>query len=241
MTLEALISEYALAEAALRKSLEDQTAPRKRVNLLRLAADRLQVIEDYEPTSRQEARDKVYFFMMRAVTRPGISVDGRDINLVLTLTGHPDLGYRTVFSDDARDSREPAPSEGMGRDLIRFVTAARERVSLFDEDLHYIATSRPNAAIYGTRPVRMIGLHISDMIGYDEFARSAQRHFDAARLGEPQEYYYDRPSEKGTRRWRCGIKPIDIAGKRKVFLVFHRDVTREIDLRDGSLMSTKTS
>ena len=241
MALDALISEYFLAESELRMSIEIDRASGRRANALRRAADRLDAIERHEPRSTAEARDKVFFFMVRAIKRPGVSVDGRDINLVLTLIGNPDCCHSSAYAAPEPETEEAARAAQSGPDegssLIRFVTTSRERVSLFDEDVRYIATSEVNAAFYGTRPVRLLGLHLADVIGDAMYRDLAAARFEAASRGEPQEYYYDIEVGGTTYRCRCGIKPVDLNDGRRGFLVFNRDVTRELELRDESLFA----
>ncbi|MDU8943301.1 PAS domain-containing protein [Ovoidimarina sediminis] len=239
LALNALISGYYLCETDLRDASDADLPDHKRANLLRRAADALSRIERYEPRTHDEARDKVYFFMVRAITRPAMSVDGRDINLALALLGNPDMCRSCVFSDQEPDEEDDLEETGgrLGRDLIHFVASSRDRVSLFDDELRYIATSRANAAFYGTRPAQLIGLQLSDVIGDRMCTELAVPRFDVARTGEPQEYYYDIQTDGVVRRCRCEIKPIELSGGRRVFLVFSRDVTCEIDLRDPRLIA----
>ncbi len=232
MSLDALISYYVLLDGTLRRSMSASGGAQIRANLLRKSADVLQRIEEYQPTSEQEARDQIYFFVSRAIARPGLSVSGRDIDIAVALTqsGEPQA---------EEDLTDPSPrSEPLRQDeisMISFVVQSKERVSLFDDQIHYIATSVPNAEFYGTRPARIVGVALADVVGEDMLSRVGRRQFEAARSGEPQEFYYPIDVVEERRVMRCQIKPMILGIGVRAFLVFHRDVTDEVAILDETL------
>ncbi len=237
MVLDSLISEYFLLETALTRSMAVDGSTRDRVRFLRGCADMLEKIEQYTPTDSREAKDKVFFFLNRAITRPGLTVDGRDLNIALALCDSSSYHPPPVAERNGAGLQPRAPilrDPDLTLGIIGYVRRSRERVSLIDADYRYIATSRPNADFYGTRPARMIGVHLADMIGQSRFLARAKQHIDACANGEPQEYYHSGSDREGTDRvYRCQMKPVelpDASGGCAVMIYMH-DVTETIPTR----------
>ncbi len=243
MDLDALISEYFLHERALSRSMNEDGSTRDRARFLRRCADLLEKIEQYAPKDARETKDKIYFFLNRAITRPGLTVDGRDINIALTLcegatypqTDAPDRTGTVPAAPPAPNLRGYALSSG----IINYVRRAPERVSLIDADYRYIATSSANAAYYNTQPVRMIGMHVADVIGEDRFLARAKKPIDACVRGEPQEYYHtvDKGPEPD-RLIRYQMKPVYVPDHSPGYavIVYVHDITNVLKGRIRSLL-----
>lgn len=226
MTLDLLISEFDACERALARSVRDASESRTSAALLKRSADLLDRIERHVPQTPAERRDKAFFFLRRGMSGAGITAHGRDIDIALALSALPSDVADAPDPSDPGQAAGAAPGSGEG--LINYVSASPERVSLIDSDYRYVATSAANARYHGTRPVRMIGLHLSDVIGQDRFERRARPRMDACLAGEAQEYYHRSGTDANPRIQRCQMKPVDMPGLGPMALVYMRDVTEVV-------------
>jgi len=207
---------------------------------LRLSADFLEEIEQYTPADRGEARDQVFFFMSRAIRYQGVNVDGRDVNLALTLAA------RTA---DGLDEPEPIRTGPiMVRDpmiegpfqTIASVVNAPYRTTLLDKNMRFIATSAPNAKIYGTRQSRLVGVEIAEMMPKQAYDLISRPYLDACLSGIDQDYPYRIKLPTEIRLMRCKMKLIELGKGFPAILATHEDITADAtpESLDGYNMPT---
>lgn len=221
MTLDPLISEFDATERALARAVRDDHGRDSCASLLRRSADLLDLIETYQPRNATERRDKAFFFLRRGLSGSGLTASGRDIDIALALSAVPPDGKDAPLVPAAAN----APAVMSSQTVIDYVRASRERVSLIDQEYRYVATSEANARRYNTRPVRMTGLHLVEIIGRERFEGRTRARIDACLAGEPQEYYHRDGDDADPRIQRCQMKPITLSGLGPMVVVYMRDVT----------------
>ena len=225
MSLDALISQYFHLEDRLRRAMSTEASSSERAEGLRRLADTFEEIERYVPQTTSEQRDQVNFFLLRAIAGPGRALDGQNVGIA------PNLSLRNIARMprlEARHRTRPSTADQRASELIEYVCGSDERVSLLDDRYRYVATSRPNATFYGSRPARMIGISIRKMApGPDYFARM-KVYLDACLAGEGQEYYYELQKDGSVRIMRCQMKPVRLRKDLRCVLIYTRDVTEEI-------------
>jgi hypothetical protein len=222
MTFSRLASEYRLLELRLRRSLAGGAPSRQSADLLRRCADALDRLETYRPATLQEARDQVFFFLRRGMETNTVGIDNRNVDIALTLSARsfPDLPLRAAAAP------EPDPATTT---MIDYVTGSAERVSFIDTEFRYVATSGPNADFYQTRPIRVLGLHVADIIGSARFETRARSRFGACFAGDPQSYLHSVMADGRRHVMSCQMKPVrSETGEIDGALVYMRDVTAEL-------------
>jgi len=234
MSFATLVSEFQILEKKLRKSLAEGAAADDSAWLLRKCADAVERIETHRPATPEEASDQVFFFLNRGIGSGTVRVANRDIDIALTLATRN-------FSDMPQppDSAAALDRRPEGATMVDYVAGSAERVSFIDTDFRYVATSQANAEFYGTRPVRIVGLHVAEIIGWDRFERRARERLESAFSGTPQRYLYRLDCGGANRVMSCQMKPVRReTGEIDGALVYMRDVTRELPkvLRDFALV-----
>ncbi len=218
-TFSKLASDYRFSESLLREALLKGRPPAECARLLRECADALDRLETHAPTSPEEARDQVFFFLNRGIEGNTVHAGGREIDIALTLAARN-------FSDMPvqANAAEKAPDRSGNLAMTDYVAGSVERVSLIDTAFRYVATSRANADFYGTRPVRIVGSHVAQMIGSTRFETRAKAHLGACFDGVPQSYVH----RVDDRIMSCQMKPVRReSGEIDGALVYMLDVTQE--------------
>ena len=221
MALELLISEYQMLETALVKSMAHDASARQRAHLIRQLSNKLDELERYAPSSEHEVRDQIYFFMRRAAATPDASTDERYVSLALM------LARRAPRLSGEDPAGQPTPRRTA--DIIAHVSRSSEDVALIGTDYRIIARS----AVTSVRrdqihPDRLVGTHLADFIGQDNFEYRARPRLDACFLGMVQEYYFQGGRPIRNRIVRCQMRPVRVDERRPAALVYIHDVTDDI-------------
>lgn len=88
-----------------------------------------------------------------------------------------------------------------------------DRVAVLTRDYRYLYSNPANSAHLNRKPMELIGRHVSEFIGEEQFAQCAKHKLDACFAGEQIEYIYERPTEDaGSRQVRCRMSPLHDAG-----------------------------
>ncbi|MEM9343745.1 MAG: hypothetical protein AAGA87_11935 [Pseudomonadota bacterium] len=230
MSLAALISQYYWLEQSLRRHLRESAPPDQSVEYLRLSADFLEGIEQYVPADRGEARDQVFFFMSRAIRYQGINIDGRDVNLALTLASRTDETLQepdpeTIVTGPivTRDAGIEGPFQ-----TIASVIQSPHRTTLLDENKRFIATSTSNAKVYGTRQSRLVGVEMSEMMPRQTYDLIARPYLDACLGGIDQDYPYRIKTPNETRLLHCKMRLIELGQDFPAILATYEDITADV-------------
>ncbi len=239
MLLNALISEFYLLETALRRSLIRVGTVDERAELLRKTADALDRIEAYVPANTVERKDKAYFFLLRAVQQPGVSIAGRDVNIALS------LGASGLMQDEycGGDAAKPIPVErsipvkfdSSNYGLIAFVAKSSERTCLIDAEYRFVAVSPAYAAFHKTTPTRLIGQPARSVTSRPSHFEAAKLFLDACLDGHAQEYYYQIQPSEDTPVMRCQMQLADVPHIGGCVLLTTRDVSDEVSVRQKIL------
>lgn len=230
----ALVSEFQFLETQMRQSLATGRPPDESGRFLRLCADMLDRIESYVPETPDEARDQIFFFIKRGMRGCSLSVGERDIDIALTLSARN-------FSDMPRRAsglggREFRPESAS---IIDYVCGSVERASFIDTGFRYVATSAGNAEFYGSRPVRIVGTHVAELIGSKRFETRGKPRLEAAFRGDPQCYLHSISHAGRTRIMSCQMKPVRRrTGEVDGAVVYLRDVTGDLPklIREASMV-----
>ncbi|EKE44143.1 hypothetical protein OCGS_1659 [Oceaniovalibus guishaninsula JLT2003] len=226
MQIVSLISDLMFTDAQLQASMAANTAPELRAELLRRSAILLQQVERYEPEGLPEIREKIAFFMRRATMLGRTGAGRHDMQIAAGLMDHLQTA---ATGRSPRQGRMPEGALADGGRLSVYVTQASERLFAIGTDHRYLAASRSEARFHERSQVQMIGRHLRDVLGPEEYERRALPHLQACLSGVPQEYRFavERPDE-GRRTIRCLMKPVTCnAGLRFCALVYKTDVTDE--------------
>lgn len=225
MSLAVLISHYYWLEQSLRQQLREHGTPEQSMEYLRLSADFLEEIEHHTPVDRGEARDQVFFFMSRAIRYQGINVDGRDVNLALTLAARTAEGLEEAapIRSGPVVVRDPAIEEPFK--IIESVVNAPNRTTLLDKSKRFIATSVPNAKIYGTRQSRLVGVEIGEMMPKQTYELISRPYLDACLDGIDQDYPYRIKLPTEMRLMRCKMKLMNLGNDFPAIYATHEDIT----------------
>ncbi|APO67978.1 PAS domain-containing protein [Rhizobium gallicum] len=87
-----------------------------------------------------------------------------------------------------------------------------DRVAVLTRDYRYLYSNPVNCAYLGRRPIDMIGRHVMEFIGEEQFVAQAKANFDACFAGQHVEYNYEQRGE--SRRTRCRMSPLrDLSGQ----------------------------
>ncbi|AJD41589.1 PAS domain-containing protein [Rhizobium gallicum bv. gallicum R602sp] len=87
-----------------------------------------------------------------------------------------------------------------------------DRVAVLTRDYRYLYSNPVNCAYLGRSPIDMIGRHVMEFIGEEQFVAQARAKFDACFAGQHVEYNYEQRGE--SRRTRCRMSPLrDLCGQ----------------------------
>ncbi|TCU25701.1 PAS domain S-box-containing protein [Rhizobium azibense] len=113
---------------------------------------------------------------------------------------------------------QPAPKAGVPDvDIGNFLNSAiletlPDRVAVLTRDYRYLYSNTLNCAYLGQTPIDMIGRHVMEFVGEEQFVAQAKANFDACFAGQHVEYHYEQRGE--SRRTRCRMSPLrDLSGQ----------------------------
>ena len=120
--------------------------------------------------------------------------------------------WRTPSPRDVRI--EPPAAYVPDTDNGQFLNAAileslPDRVAVLTRDYRYLYSNPANSAHLNRKPMELIGRHVSEFIGEEQFAQCAKHKLDACFAGEQIDYVYKRSTDDaGSRQVRCRMSPL---------------------------------
>ena len=121
------------------------------------------------------------------------------------------------------------PAQRSTADIIAHVSRSSEDVALIGTDYRIIARSAVTSVRRDQiQPARLVGTHLADFIGWENFEYRARARLDACFLGMVQEYYFQGGRPVRNRIVRCQMRPVRVDERRPAALVYIHDVTDDI-------------
>lgn len=88
-----------------------------------------------------------------------------------------------------------------------------DRVAVLTRDYRYLYSNPVNCAYLNRKPMELIGRHLSEFIGEEQFDTCARHRLDACFAGDHVDYTCERPAdEAGSQYVRCRMSPLRDAG-----------------------------
>jgi PAS domain-containing protein len=195
-----LVAAFRLCEAQLKAALVHQGSTRLHATLFRKSSEILAQIVNHVPASQDELEEMLDFYARRRVeTVAGPVIEFNQVAVLLGIDrdGLPRLQSPTFR---LRPQPEELPNIAEIDELAKFVTRSSARIFALGADNRVLAVSGPAAAFYRSRPGKMLGQHVLELVGCGPEREEDKRRLFLAMQGEPQEYRYTFPGNGGGPR-----------------------------------------
>ncbi len=226
-----LANRLKVTEAQLAVAIRHDRSSALHSKLLRNAAKLTEELERHDPESRAELREMISFFVRRSAQAKSDQAAEHDQQVALRLTNRmlddalPETPVRTADDTPIPGSLRRGVADP--QTLSRLLAHAPTRLVAIGLDKKYLATTRANADFNNTSRVRMVDLHLEQVIGQTRYRERAGPALDRCFESGAHAYVYPlRLPIRGPRMIRCEMTPIrDTGGRLYCGLMEMIDVT----------------